>query len=192
MAFKNKTWKYVNIVLLILIALGFTLPGVLYFGGSSEDGNVVNSNQRICRTDADCYLNCEEGLKSVLCEQNLCSINSCNEENSYEFDMIGHEIELEINVNGEEVNLLNNTLEGDFFVQFSNDGKVKIFSDSLSLNQILTKTSMILNNNCLLISTESYCIDDKHELHFFVNDEEKYSFGSYVPEAGDEIKIVYE
>lgn len=196
MALSKRTKKYVNIVLLVLIAAGFTLPGALYFGGSdnSNANNVDISNQRVCQSDSECYLTCDTGLRSVLCSQNLCTVNSCEEESIYEFSLTpAMNMNLEVIVNGESLELKNLTREGDFFVTFSGDNgqELKLYSDSLSLNQILEKVGLSLIGNCLNLGNEFLCGNDINELSFIVNGEERYEISYYVPADGDEISIVY-
>ena len=62
--------KILLILFLLMIVLGFTLPGFLEF-----DEETQYIEPRICQNDADCYLMCEDIPVEVLCSQNLCQKN---------------------------------------------------------------------------------------------------------------------
>jgi len=191
MALGKLAKKYVNIIILVLIAAGFTLPGALYFGGSDGGNNdEVDTNQRVCQVDAHCYLNCDEDLKSVLCDQNLCTVNNCEVESMYEFSLTPREIILDIAISEEDLILEDLVKEGDFFVQLSGS-KVQLYSENLNLNQILEKFNLGLIGNCLSVGGEFLCGDDEDQLILIINGEERFDSGYYVPADGDEISIIY-
>ncbi|MBT3298325.1 hypothetical protein HN385_05345 [archaeon] len=194
MAIEKKWMKIVYLTLMVLVAAGFTLPGIMYFGGGSSDSNTVTvGNDRICSTDIECYLTCEGELKASLCYQNLCEINNCNEESNY--DSEGFTFNLNIEISGEHIDLSERSSEYNIFAEFSeisNTGnEVNIHTDFLSMNQILEKVGMGLSSQCITIDGTTYCRSDSYDLTFTVNGEESYSYGNVVPEEGDVIKITF-
>ncbi|MBU1111271.1 MAG: hypothetical protein ABIG93_02650 [archaeon] len=194
MALGKLAKKYVNIIILVLIAAGFTLPGALYFGGSDNGGNEIDvSEQRVCQVDAHCYLNCDGGLKSVMCQQNLCVVNSCDVESMYEFQLEPIDIILEVEIDGEAVYLNQLVFEGDYFVQFLGDkGKeVQLYAENLNLDQILEKVGIEFVGNCLNYDNHLLCESETNEIIILINGEERFDLGYYVPNAGDEIMIIY-
>lgn len=199
MAIEKKWLKVTYLILMVLVAAGFTLPGIMYFGGGDSDSTTVTvGDDRICSTDSDCYLACGEELKMSLCYQNLCMDNSCNEERNYEYNETGYEFDLKIHVSGEIIDLSERANEKNFFTEFSSlsetkeSNLVKIHTDFLSMNQILEKVGMSLNSQCLTINSTSYCRSDSYKLSFTINGEDNYSYGNAVPEEGDLVEILFE
>ncbi|PIZ50485.1 hypothetical protein COY27_06855 [Candidatus Woesearchaeota archaeon CG_4_10_14_0_2_um_filter_33_13] len=163
MAKKEKLFsKVLMILLLIVIAVGFTIP-MLDFGGESQ----IPVEPRICKFDADCYLICNEQPLKVFCSQNLCQQNSCAEEPYYTFNDIP--INFKIKFQNSPVSLL---LEmDDIFVQF--DGvNVKYYSRGLTLANLFERVGMI---------------DSNYDL--FVNGQQSYAFANYIPAEGDNVVI---
>lgn len=184
MAKKEKLFsKVVMLVFLVLIVLGFTVPG---FIDSEEPTQRVNTNERLCQTDADCYLICDDTPLKVLCSENLCQQNNCEENGYYQFIDEAINFELSIKVDNKEIDLTERAVEGNMFVNFENNN-VKIFSEGTSLVQVLEKVNIDLSQ-CLVIDEESYCDEG---LKVFVNNEQSYKFTTYVPQEGDLINIVY-
>ncbi|MBU0457082.1 MAG: hypothetical protein KKD75_02970, partial [Nanoarchaeota archaeon] len=195
--------KIVIIIFLVMIVLGFTLPGFLELGENKE----VSAEQRICQADADCYLLCDDIPVVALCSKNLCQQNSCGEKSYYEYNVTPISFSLQIEVvnlvksnesklNGsklyesKKVDLENMVNSNDIFVKFSDD-KVNLYSSGLSLNDVLEKLGMSMTNKCLVINDEQYCEDDEKELSLIVNDKESYSYGQYLPKEGDTVKIAF-
>ena len=191
--------KIIMIVFLVLIVLGFTIPG--FINNPNPGAAQSKVEPRLCKSDADCYLTCDNQPWRVLCLQNLCQQNECGE--SY-FEYASEQLitfQLEIIINA--INAANNLTAGkislierahfqDFFVKFSEDDQVKIYSPRLSLNVVLSKAGMVLAGNCLKIGPASYCQDEANSLTILVNGKEIASPEIYIPNEGDEIKISYQ
>ena len=76
----QRVYKIGMLVLLALIVLGFTIPGFIDPTGEDQQ---VNVEPRLCQSDADCYLLCDDVPEQVLCSQNMCVRNSCQEYDLY-------------------------------------------------------------------------------------------------------------
>ncbi len=194
MAIEKKWLKVTYIILMVLVAAGFTLPGIMYFGGGSSDSTTVMvGNERICSNDAECYLGCEGEIKPSLCYQNLCLINSCEEESTY--NETGFDFSLKVEINGEIIDLSDRADELNIFTEFSEieneENIITIHTDFLSINQILEKVGMSLNSQCITVDRTSYCRSDSYSLEFKINGEDNYSYGNAVPEEGDVVEIVF-
>ena len=170
--------KVVIILFLVMLVLGFVVPGIL---NNSSDPAVVES--RMCNTDADCYLLCEDQPVNVLCLQNLCLVNSCEEKSYYEYDP--NPISFTVNI--ENVTLEERSSEKDIFVKYKGNG-VQVFTSKLPLYYILEKTNLILDTQCLTFDKKQYCSSD---LHMTVNETDSTAFGNYIPQQGDVIEIEY-
>ena len=181
--------KIMMIIFLALIILGFTIPGFINNSGTGTVQDQVEP--RLCKTDADCYLTCDTQPLPVLCLQNLCQQNECGDSYfSYEQeDPIAFELEVRLSENS--LNLVELANSRDLFVRFMDENKVEMYSPKLSLNIVLDKMKMILANNCLGINLEIYCSDQEHSLAVLINGEEATDPGLYIPNTGDEIKILY-
>src|SRR3989344_2485353 len=127
--------KVVIVIFLILLVLGFVVPGIL---NSSSDSASVEA--RICNTDADCYLLCGEEALNVLCLQNLCQVNSCEERPYYEYTQTPVSFILQI----QNVTLEERSDEKDIFVKFKGN-QVQSFTSKLPLYFILEKANIILD-----------------------------------------------
>ncbi len=178
--------KVVIIAFLVMLVIGFTVPAFLDLG--NNNGSVPAVQQRACQADADCYLICNDIPLSVLCYQNLCWQNSCEEFASYPFNQTPVSFSLEVGVNGKSVDFTNGSNPQDFFVKFSGN-KVSMYSQ-LELRQILEKFNVKLEGGCL-ITNQSYCNGKGGNLSMMVNNEEAYSYGDYVPQENDVIKVLY-
>ena len=155
--------KIMLIFFMLMIAAGFTIP-VLDFGNEQQ---VVEP--RICQADADCYLICEDNPVKVLCSQNLCQQNACTESSYYPFKESPISFKLRVE---NTPTVLFTTLD-DVFVIY--DGvNAQFYSTGMSLGNLFER--MVLINQ---------------EYEMFVNGEQSYSFANYVPEEGDEIRVVY-
>ena len=177
--------KIVLVILTLLIVLGFTVPG---FINETDNGQYVEP--RICKTDADCYLMCDEAPVKVLCSQNLCMQNACDEHQLYPFvdEVVEFSLVVKVNAVNKDLSLLSNTQ--DLFVKFS-EGKVQMFSSGISLGQVLSKVKTKVDAECLTVNSENYCNSGEKEVKLMVNGERSYSYSDYVPEVGDEIEVVY-
>ncbi len=147
--------------LLITIVLGFTIP-VLDFG-DEPSGQV---EQRVCQTDSDCYLVCEDEPVKVLCSQNLCKQNSCEESALYPFQEEGVTFSLEIE--GREVVVA----DGELFVIVEDD-LVTLHTSEIYFGHVLEKFWL-----------------DVDDVEMTVNGERVYSVGNYLPQEDDVVKLV--
>lgn len=185
---KTRLKQTLLFIFLILMAIGFTVPGFLDFGDSSSP-----SPARPCQSDADCYLMCDEVPLAVLCYQNLCQQNACTETSAFPYESSPKTAGLEIVINGTKLNLKEQAEKlnlNNFFVKFQEDS-FAFFSSSLTLNQVLDKLRMKLTSSCLAREEALYCRDDKSELEIFINQNQSYSYGEYNIQPNDQIKITY-
>jgi hypothetical protein len=188
---KNQRAKQIGmIVFLVLIALGFMVPG---FIDPTDEESI--SEPRLCQNDAECYLLCDEVPIASLCSQNMCMQNSCEEKALYEYDLENPlDFFLSIEVNNKAISFLNRTNNNDIFVTFNNnkDGsEVKLFSSGLALRHILDKAGFYINEQCLQVDSINYCNDEDNELKIIVNGETSGAFENFIPKAGDKVKIEY-
>ena len=172
------------IIFLVLIVLGFTIPGFL----NPPDSVVQIAEPRLCHTDVDCYLFCDETPKEVLCSQNLCQQNSCEEASYYAFKETPLQFSLMVELENETLSLQNRSSSQNLFVTF-NDPTVSLFSSGLTLQHILEKAGMQLTAPCLVVDAVRYCEDDGTTLQILVNGNQTFSYGNYVPKEGDAVKI---
>jgi len=186
---KTNFYKILMYAILIMVAVGFTIPGFLDWDEEQQTPQL-----RICQSDADCYLMCNEQPLAVLCHQNICQQNSCQEESLFPYRASPLlTTQLEISINGRKLNLkeqfeklnLNN-----FFIQFQEDS-FTAFTSNLTLSQVLDKLRIKLDAQCLTIEQENHCQNKKHQLNIFINDESSYSYEDYKIKNNDQIKITY-
>ncbi len=177
--------KIVIIAFLVMLVIGFTVPAFLDWG---NNGQVPTTIQKNCQSDSECYLMCDDVPVSVLCYQNLCWQNSCEEFALYPFNQTPVSFLLDVRVNGKSVELTNSSSPQDFFVKLDGN-KVSMYSQ-LALRQILEKFKIKLEGGCL-ITNQSYCNGKGGNLSMTVNNEASYSYGDYVPQENDVIKIGY-
>src|SRR3989344_9442428 len=119
--------KIIIIIFLVMLVLGFVVPSVL--NNTSSDQGVES---RMCTTDVDCYLFCEDQPVNVLCLQNLCLVNSCEEKSYYEYD----QNPISFTVHIENVTLEERSSEKDIFVKYDGN-EVQVFTSKLPLYYIL-------------------------------------------------------
>ena len=178
--------KVMVIFFLVLLILGFTVPGFI----NSSNGVVQNQVEpRLCQTDADCYLTCDEQPVPVICLQNLCQQNECGYA-YFEYEQNPLTFQLEVILNNEKISLENRTTQGNFFVKFENN-MVKMYSQRLSLNAVLSKVGLLLDSNCLLVDGNRYCADEDNFLSVLIKGNETADVGNYIPQEGDKIEIGY-
>lgn len=182
---QRETWSKIGITLfLFFIIVGFTVPAFL----NTNSTPVAAVEPKLCQTDADCYLTCDKPV-AVLCTQNLCQQNSCEEYSYYPLAQQPTTFQLEMIMNGKEVNLAARSEPQNFFVTFT-ENEVKLFAPGLTLVQVLDKVNIHVNEQCLYLDSVSYCNNAKAELKSVVNGEQIYDY-SYVPKERDNIKILY-
>jgi hypothetical protein len=187
--------KIVVVVFLALIVLGFTVPGFLYGNGSNVDSTSNEIEPRLCQSDTDCYLICDNQPLAVLCAQNLCLQNECGP-SYYEYNpeepisfKLGVVVDSGENVTKLELSEKNNPQ--NFYVKFLEKDEIQINSHRLSLNIILDRIAILLHGTCLRIDNEAYCDNDDYFLSVLVNDQEIGDAGNYIPQEADEISISY-
>jgi len=161
--------KIVLLTVLIMIAVGFTIPAALQLGGEESSF----AEPRICQNDAECYLMCNDLPVKVLCSANLCQQNSCTEQSYYAFNSTPVNFKLAVEQSGKKINLDNRTNAQDIFIKFNGDN-VQVFSSRIILKQILEKVGFTNNDFTLT-----------------VNGEQSYSYENYLPEEGNVLKVVY-
>ncbi len=172
--------KLVMIVFLVLLVLGFVVPGVI--NNSTSDRNSA-AEPRLCSTDADCYLICGDRPTMVLCSQNLCLQNSCDESSYYQYDPNPLTFTLLV----QNISLEERSNAQDFFVKF-NGNTVQLFTARLVLYQILEKARITLDIQCLTFDEKQYCGD---KIQMSVNGENSTAYGNYAPQEGDTVEIGY-
>ncbi len=172
--------KVVMIVFLVLLVLGFTLPGVINY---SNPESTVKAEPRLCSSDADCYLICDNKPVAVLCSQNLCLQNSCEEDSYYQYNTNPLTFTLLV----QNVSLEERSNSQDFFVKFKGD-EIQLFASRLVFYQVLEKVGLILETQCLTFDGKKYCGD---KVWMMVNGENSTLYGNYVPEEGDVVEIGY-
>ena len=145
---------------LLMIVLGFTI----HLDNSSSNGAYVEP--RVCRHDTDCYLVCNGEVIKVLCYNNLCQMNSCEQTNFYPYNEEAMTITLE------GINLTNYQSDHNIFVKFKENNQVKLHTSGLYLDMILEKTG------------------SKQINEMYVNGNQSFAFTNYLPQDGDMITIV--
>ena len=167
-----------------MVVLGFTIPG---FIGQEDDPLASYVEERVCQSDFDCYLTCDDVAKPILCSQNLCTQNSCDEANYYLLNTDPITFSLTLTIENETLPLQSNPQ--NLFVTIANE-KINLFSDGLNLNQVLDKAGMAMNTQCIQ-TNQLYCTNLEQKLQLFIDGEESYDFIGYIPKEGDEIEIKY-
>lgn len=171
--------KIVIIVFLVMLVLGFVVPSIL----NNTSSDTAGVEPRICTTDADCYLLCGDEPVNVLCLQNLCAVNSCEEKNYYQYEP--EPTSFIINI--KNVTLSDRSSDRNTFILFEGN-VVQSFNSRLSLYLILEKANIILDTQCLTFDKKQHCSND---LNMTVNGTSSTAFGNYVPQEGDVIEIGY-
>ena len=173
--------KAFMIFFLVMLVLGFSVPLI-------NLGNEVPpaAEPRLCQTDSDCYLMCDTPV-SVLCSQNLCQQNACDELQLYPFGE-SRVFQLRLFVEQKRIQLSNS--DKDVFVTFS-DEEVRTFTSGLTLGQILEKAAIRFTPNCFRVNGQDYCQSDTANVTMMVNGNSSYQYNDYVPENGDLIELRY-
>jgi hypothetical protein len=188
--------KIVMVIFLVMIVLGFTVPG--FIGNQDQTSNTAQVEPRLCRSDAECYLNCEEGAVPVICLQNLCIQNECGY-SYYDYNknnLISFKLDVTVDVgsiNNSNVTVIELSQRSDsqnFFITFNEDS-VSLFSSKLSLNHVFDKVNLAMNEECLQVGKELYCTNDNYFLSMHVNGNESSEYGNYLPQNDDEVSISY-
>lgn len=175
------------IAFLVMIVLGFSVP--LFNLGGNADQQAQQVQPRLCQHDAECYLMCDNKPVEVLCQQNLCVQNACDEFNLFSYQPQPEEIAVSVIINDAQIPLQNRQAQ-DLFVRFD-ENIVKLHARGLSLAAILEKAGIVLQDQCLTVTGTKYCPENEKKLNITVNGENTYLYGQYVPKPNDEIGIVY-
>ncbi len=166
---------------LVMLVIGFTVP--LFQLDNQNPASTNTAEPRLCQSDADCYLLCEQQPVAVLCSENLCIRNGCEEYSLYPYSENPITFQLKVLLRGEEREL-QKVQQGDLFVEFGDaagkDGlaaggggevpdaggaesaggtggsKVRMFS-RLPLGRLLEKAGIRLAGQCLFLQGISYC-----------------------------------
>jgi len=185
---KKELWSKIGLLIFLgMIIIGFTIPG---FINNIDTNNQKAVEPRLCQTDAQCYLTCNDKPLATLCTKNLCAQNSCSEPTYYPLKESPLTFSLGIEINGKKIDLINQTKSENFFVKYT-AAQVQLFTSGLNLNQALEKINAKLNSQCLYIDNTNYCTNEKNKLIILANGNETYAGGDFVPLEGDKIKIVY-
>ena len=186
---RQKFYQAGVLILLVLIAFGFMVPGFI-----NADPTTSNSikvvEPRLCQADSDCYLTCDDEPVKILCSQNLCVQNSCEQGNPYIFQEKPLTFTLEMLIDGEPVDLSQRLSGNNLFTKL-HDNVVEVHAFGLSLNHVLEKANAFLNQDCLFLGELSYCSNEEKKLVVSVNDEEEYELTYLTPQQGDIIKVIY-
>ena len=182
---RNLFNKIFMIGFLVMVVVGFTVPIVLN-NITPEDNSYVEP--RVCQTDTDCGLMCEEKPVAVLCGQNLCQQNACTQQSYYPFAEKPLMFSLKVRVENQSIDVASRANTQNFFVTFDKEN-VKVYTAGLTVAQILEKAKVKMNSQCLVVD-EMYCTDEEKEWKMRVNGEESVLF-EYTPQEGDKIELVY-
>tara|TARA_Y100000310_G_C20691653_1_gene822653 strand:- start:3697 stop:4287 length:591 start_codon:yes stop_codon:yes gene_type:complete len=179
------------IFLLVLLVLGFTLPGIFFFVGDQDSQYGVEDNTRVCAGDSDCTLVCDDVEQVVLCYRNTCQKNSCDEVSYIEYESVENKVLLEITAGNETLDLSKHTslFSDNLYVTFE-DNHIVTHAEGLTLNHILDKLSMALTPNCLVLGRDGFC-EPNGELSLIINGQRNDPYGEYVVQDGDELGIVF-
>ena len=178
--------KTVVIVFLVLLVLGFTVP-LINFGSDKQQAKP--SEPRLCQTDSECFLACDDQPLAVLCSQNLCQQNTCNDLSPFPYKETPFTFQLHVRIDAQEILLANRSTSKDVFVKFT-DSNVAVYALEFSLAQVLQKASIGLSS-CLAMDGKQYCPKDDKEIGIKVNGNSSYLYGDYIPQEGDKIEISY-
>ncbi len=188
MAEQNKWRKIGTLIFLAMMVIGFSIPAFL--DPTAREAAVQQPNQKLCQTDADCYLLCDDKPVEILCSQNLCLHDSCGQNVYYRFTEIPLTFSLHIEVDEASITLGERNNPGNVFVRFKDD-TIQVFSFGLSLRHILEKAGILLSSECLAVDGKQYCNDDTKRLQIMVNGNESSLYEKYVPQESDSVEIVY-
>ncbi len=185
---KDTIRKTVLIVFLAMVVLGFTVPGFLF---SNQDTSTPIVEPRLCQSDADCYLTCDDLPTKVLCAENLCQQNACDEYAQFPFTEPALTFDLTLSVNGSKIPLASRLNPSNYFTKMDGD-KISLSTPYLPLKNILERHLVGMNEECLLVDSITYCSNGETNLTILVNGEVENSKQFYAPQEGDKIEISYE
>lgn len=173
-------------IFVVLLVLGFTLPGFVNQQGESDV--VVPVEPRLCQADVDCYLTCDGQPQPALCAQNLCQQNACEEFAVYDYQKVPKTFSLRVNVDGVDKGF--QSQEGDFFITAENS-LVSLHTQRLPLGFIMEKLQVPVNPPCIWIENTPFCVDEISKIQFIVNGQEQPLNFNYIPQENDVVEIVF-
>jgi hypothetical protein len=193
---REKIWKNAVLVILVLTTIGFLIPGFLQ--GQDQANGQNNQEIRFCSSDSECYIECDNELKSSLCYQNICELNSCEIESQFKFNPLRSPLNFEIIIDENKIDLLerfNQGVPGTFFFKVDEMGEW-ISAEKLPLNYILEKLDMIIDQtSCLSIRNgeeiEQICNFGEKRLSLTINGEETSLFGDILIKPEDDVLLNY-
>ncbi len=191
MASKSKITlrQVIVIIFLALIVIGFTAPLILYSIDDPFSNAPTLVEPRLCKSDADCFLTCETGPLQVICLQNYCMQNSCDEFNPYAYTTQPVDFTLSATLTGQPVTWA--MTPGDSFVQVNGD-TVSVFTTDLTVRDVAGKLGLyFVDGGCLKYNGKDYCAIDGANLSITINGNITQT-EQYVPVFGDDVEIVYE
>ena len=106
--------KIFMVVFLVMLILGFTIPGFLNSGNSNPQVSQVEP--RLCTTDSDCYLICDDKPIASLCFKNLCQQNGCSEYSLYPYQNSPLTFGLKVDVEEKEIDLQEGYDSKNFYI----------------------------------------------------------------------------
>lgn len=175
----NKRISQVGMIFfLLLIVAGFSIPGFI------DSEKPIQYEPRICKVDNDCTLLCDNEQLLVMCLQNLCQQDTCKQESFYPFIEKPIQFKLDLQINNTKINLNERSNSGNTFVSFNNQ-QVFLFTKDLSLNNILEKVNILIENSCVIIDNKKICSENPYIIQ--VNNINKTEI--YYPKQDDIIKI---
>ena len=178
------------ITFLVLLVLGFTVPGIVSIFQEDQSVTPPKTEPRLCHTDSDCYLTCNGTPVSVLCLNNICQQNSCDEYSLFSLREEPLNFFLTVMLENKPLSLENRTQSGNFFVQFAGN-EVQAFTRGLYLTHILEKVNIVLDETCLHLDDSSYCSSASKKVKVNINGNVTNSYMAYAPKEADRIEIVY-
>lgn len=178
--------KVVMIAFLLMIVVGFTVP-LFDLGGQPPE---QQGQPRLCQSDTDCYLVCNGAPETVLCSQNLCVKNSCEEYNLFTYREQPVTFSFTLALDDKEIRLAERSNSKDLFVTL-NGSSVEVHSPQLNLAHVLEKAGMVLTGPCVTFDGQQYCSDGEKTLRLLVNGQEEFAPQYYVPQEGDIVEVVY-
>ncbi len=182
---RNLFGKVAMIAFLVMVVVGFTVPIVL--NNIKPDSNTY-VEPRLCQTDVDCGLLCDDLPVMVLCGQNICQQNACTQQSYYPFTEKPVTFTLNVIVENQSIDIASRANKNNFFVIFEKD-RVKVYANGLNVAQILEKANMKMNGQCMTID-QTYCAKEGHIWVMRVKGQESPLF-DYTPQEGDVIELVY-
>ncbi len=185
MAQKTIWQKLFLLGILAMLVVGFSVP-LFQLGGNEDASAQQPSPERVCQSDADCYLTCDDKPLAALCSQNLCQQNSCREGSRYALQEQPFSISIRVEAGGKDIVLMERFAQGNFFVRIGEqEGSIEIYTPGLFLPQVLEKFNLGMGGQCLYVGRQPYC----DSVEVLVNGEEEPFPQYYTPREGDDVVV---